>query len=105
MPAHSPLPPFTFSANSRYWLLVDVTAGNYRWLGSAPSVSPTGVPNLTFLTPRVSNDNGASYVDETNIANSVGIRATPVPFGFDAGLGVGVLGAMGWLGRRWQKLG
>ena len=112
---------FTFLANTKYWLLVDATAGdNFQWRGdnsTIPTVdnvnggiTPTGVATLAGYTS--SFDNGGTYTFSAGLAqngngpfNSFDIdvtAATPVPFDFDPSLGLLGIGSL-WLGRKYLK--
>nr|WP_277873845.1 choice-of-anchor R domain-containing protein [Pseudanabaena sp. FACHB-1998] len=95
----TPTANFTFAADTRYWLLVDATSGNYAWFGSFPAVAPTGV--ATFDSYRSSNNNGGSYFNNANRYSFQvnAIDATPVPFDFSPQFGIAVLGG-GWLLRK-----
>ena len=67
----------TLEPNTRYWLVVDATAGDYYWRGASPAVAPSGA--ATFGSYLLSTDNGATYVP-SDVANSFQINsATPVP--------------------------
>ena len=95
---------FTFLADTRYWLLVDATAGSFGWGGTIPSTAPTSDIGVTDITYRFSNNNGVSYTNSTINYGFVinATAATPVPFDFDPSLGVAVLGG-GWLLRKHLK--
>ncbi len=95
---------FTFLADTRYWLLVDATAGSFGWVATTPSTPPTSDIGVTNITYRQSNDNGASYTSSPTNSGFVinATAATPVPFDFDPSLGVAVLGG-GWLLRKHLK--
>ncbi len=102
----TPSTPFTFRANTRYWLLVDAAQGFFFWAvnGSNPgrdySSDVIGVTTVGFVT---SGNNGASY-DSGFGAFRPGLRiratAVPVPFEFHGGAGLTLLVAAGWLARR-----
>ncbi len=100
-----PTSTFTFLANTRYWLLVDVTAGSYAWTANNPVITPTGISGITIDGIQNSSNNGGSYVS-TGTLNSFDIQATQVatavPFDFDPSFGVAVLGG-GWLLRKHLK--
>ena len=98
-----PTTPFTFLANTRYWLSLDLTAGNgVSWQVNNPSITPIGVatsPAAVFSTT------GALATGTSTAFNSFDIQATvatPVPFDFDPSFGVAVLGG-GWLLRKHLK--
>jgi hypothetical protein len=97
----TPTSTFTFFADTRYWLLVDATAGDFVWVPSNAPTSDIGVTNITY---RVSSNNGVSYTNNTANNGFVinATAATPVPFDFDPSLGVAVLGG-GWLLRKHLK--
>ena len=100
-----PATPFTFAADTRYWLLVDATAGDYVWTGDSGNITPAGV--ATFISPngyQSSTDNGVTYTADT-IFNSFQINATavPVPFEFEATGGLVMLGGAWLLHKHLQK--
>ena len=101
----APTSTFTFLANTRYWLLVDATAGDYSWLANSPFITPTGISGITSNGYQFSNNNGTSYAT-SSFFNSFDIQATQVatavPFDFDPSFGVAVLGG-GWLLRKHLK--
>ena len=99
----TPNSPFTFAANTRYWLLVDATAGNYTWRSNNTGITPAGV--ATFISPagyQISNDNGVNYASST-VFNSFNINATAVPFEFEATGGLVMLGGAWLLHKHLQK--
>ena len=101
--APDPTTPFTFAANTRYWLLVDATAGNYTWRSNNTGITPAGV--ATFISPagyQISNDNGVNYASST-VFNSFNINATAVPFEFEATGGLVMLGGAWLLHKHLQK--
>jgi hypothetical protein len=95
---------FTFLADTRYWLLVDVTSGNFVWADTFPSAAPTSDIGVTNIAYRISFDNGVTYTTDGFNSGFVinATAATPVPFDFDPSLGVAVLGG-GWLLRKHLK--
>ncbi len=100
----TPTSTFTFAADTRYWLLVDATAGNFDWRANNPNITPTGVSGITFNGSRFSMTNGTSYVTGA-VVNSFDINATAataVPFEFEATGGLAILGGA-WLLRRHLK--
>jgi hypothetical protein len=100
----APTSTFTFLANTRYWLLVDATAGDYTWMGNSPNITPTGFSGITSNGYQASPNNGTTYFTST-VFNPFDIQATvatPVPFDFDPSFGVAVLGG-GWLLRKHLK--
>jgi hypothetical protein len=101
----TPTSTFTFLADTRYWLLVDATAGTFGWVvTSPPNTVPTSDIGVTNIAYSFSSNNGGSYANN-NATNGFVINATaatPVPFDFDPSLGVAVLGG-GWLLRKHLK--
>ncbi|MEI6427798.1 MAG: choice-of-anchor R domain-containing protein [Pseudanabaena sp. ELA607] len=95
----TPTSTFTLKADTRYWLRVSATSGNYNWLGNNPPTTPTGIAVVESY--QVSSNNGSSYSSSTNL-NILDIQATPIPFDFDPSFGVAVLGG-GWLLRKHLK--
>jgi hypothetical protein len=100
----TPTSTFTFLADTRYWLLVDVTAGNFRWVTTSPNTTPTSDIGVTNIAYSVSTNNGVNYTSGNASSGFVinATAATPVPFDFDPSLGVAVLGG-GWLLRKHLK--
>jgi hypothetical protein len=43
-----PAAPLTLAASTKYWLVLDATAGEYDWRGSAPPIAPTSQIGATF---------------------------------------------------------
>lgn len=68
----------TLQANTKYWLLVDRGAGDFRWVGnsSTPPVTPSGTA-ATFDYFRVSTTNGSQYVS-SGLINAFRINGTQV---------------------------
>ncbi|PZU97120.1 MAG: hypothetical protein DCE90_08280 [Pseudanabaena sp.] len=99
----TPTSTFTFAADTRYWLLVDATAGSYNWRANSPGVTPTGISGITFNGGQLSTNNGTSYTSSA-VFNSFDINATaiPVPFEFEATGGLAMLGGA-WLLRKHLK--
>ena len=97
---------FTFNANTRYWLLVDATAGFYDWRAStsSPSITPAGISGITFNSYQTSATDGTigSYGTDTNFS-SFQINATAVPFEFEATGGLVMLGGAWLLHKHLQK--
>jgi hypothetical protein len=89
----SPNGSFTFLADTRYWLLVDATAGDYFWQPSNPGITPTGISGIVNNGYQFSNDNGSTY-SSSAIFNSFQIEVTPVPFEFNPALGLGIVGSL-----------
>jgi hypothetical protein len=44
----TPVGTLTLSASTRYWLLVDATAGEYEWRASSPPITPTSQVGAVF---------------------------------------------------------
>jgi hypothetical protein len=102
----NPQSTFTFLDDTRYWLLVDVTSGNFSW-SQNPSgdANPTGISGITDIGYQGSDNNGGTYsANSTLSAFNIDVTevATPVPFDFDPSFGVAVLGG-GWLLRKHLK--
>ena len=94
----TPTSTFTFLPDTRYWLLVDATAGAYFWSGNSPAITPTGISGITHNGYQVSSNNGSIY-SSSPIFNSFEILATEVPFEFEASGGLAILGGA-WLWRK-----
>ncbi len=102
----TPTSSFTFAANTKYWLLVDATSGNYNWNGSFsfPPVAPTGV--ATFNSVQNSGNNGVSYINDTSRYSfqvNATANATAVPFDFSPEFGIAVLGGGWFLRKKFKK--
>lgn len=100
----TPTSTFTFAADTRYWILVDATAGAYDWRANSPAVTPTGISGITFNSYQLSGDNGSTYSNSA-LFNSFDINATavPVPFEFEATSGLAMLGGAWLLRKHLQK--
>ena len=97
---------FTFAADTRYWLLVDATAGDYIWVNNGPAITPTGISGITFNGYQSSADNGGTYAADNTNFSSFQINATaavPVPFEFKATGGLVMLGGAWLLHKHLQK--
>ena len=72
----------TLQANTKYWLLVDRGAGEFRWTGSSSDVTPSGTA-ATFGYFRVSSTNGSQYATSSLInafrINGTQVTAVPEP--------------------------
>jgi hypothetical protein len=84
-------------ASTRYWLLVDATAGDFEWRVDN-SISPFGnAPTglVTFNSYQGSPDNGVSY-GTSGTFNSFQINATAtlIPFGFNPLSGLALIGGL-----------
>jgi hypothetical protein len=44
----TPSAPLTFAATTKYWLVLNATAGEYDWRGSAPPIMPTSQLGASF---------------------------------------------------------
>ena len=101
----APISPFTFNANTRYWLVVRPTAaGGYVWTADSGNITPAGV--ATFISPngyQRSPDNGGIYTADNTTFNSFQINATAVPFEFEATGGLVMLGGAWLLHKHLQK--
>lgn len=103
-----PTTPFTFEANTRYWLLLEANTGNFFWqLDANAFTSDVGVTSIGAVS---STDDGATYSILTpspsfkiTVAPGAVPAPTPVPFAFDGGLGLVALGGLGWLSVRRKK--
>ncbi|NJK33870.1 MAG: hypothetical protein HC919_02390 [Oscillatoriales cyanobacterium SM2_2_1] len=94
----SPNSAFIFRANTRYWLLLDATAGDFFWRFDSKSyASDVGVTALRRAV--FSSNNGASYT-EFGPEFRPRLRIRAVSFTFDGGLGLGAVMGLGWLGIR-----
>jgi hypothetical protein len=76
----TPTSTFTFTADTRYWLLVDVGAGAFGWTSNNPAITPTGISGIVFDGTVRSNNNGTSYTSG-GINRSFDISVTPVTVG------------------------
>jgi hypothetical protein len=102
----TPQTPFTFLANTRYWLLVDRTAGDFDWYGNfGPSLLPTSTLGIVSNRYQLSNNDGFTYGNNTffNSFQIDGTEVTAVPFEFSPALGVGVLGAAFMVKKKLKK--
>jgi hypothetical protein len=45
----TPADPLTLAASTKYWLLVDASAGEYQWQGSSPDIVPTSQVGAVFV--------------------------------------------------------
>jgi hypothetical protein len=99
----SPNGSFTFLANTRYWLLVDATLGEFDWRVDTTitpfGTSPTGI--VTFNGYQGSLDNGANY-GLSGTFNSFQINATPIPFEFSPFASRTLIGGL-YFGKRFLK--
>ncbi len=101
----TPASTFTFKANTRYWVSLGVTAGQFNWSANSPSVVPTGLSGITNDGYRLTANAAIGPYTVSATQNSFDIQATvatSVPFDFDPSLGVAVLGG-GWLLRKHLK--
>jgi len=84
------------SANTKYWMLVDASAGSFLWRASDSDNpnprTPTG--DATFGRFALSFDNGASYNDPNtapyNFLHTFQINATAVPEPVHVSLAIGI---------------
>jgi len=101
----TPASGFTFLADTRYWLLVDATAGDFVWAGNNPNRPIEGVSGIGFNGYQLSTNNGSSYVSESFQPNFQ-INATEVqavPFEFNPALGLGAIGGFWLVQKRLKK--
>ncbi|MBD2151891.1 hypothetical protein H6F44_17425 [Pseudanabaena sp. FACHB-1277] len=98
----TPTSTFTFLPDTRYWLLVDATAGFYGWLSNFPYITPTGISGITHNGYQRSGDDGSNYFSSTTFS-SFEIQATEVPFEFEASGGLAILGGAWLLRKQLQK--
>jgi hypothetical protein len=99
----TPRNPFTFLANTRYWLLIDADSGVFRVVESTIANVPTGIATNPLV--RFSNNDGTSYSSGNGFFNTFEINATavvPVPFEFNPALGLMAIGGF-WLVRKGLK--
>lgn len=71
----TPTSPFTFVADTKYWLWVSTTSGTFGFPASLPGITPTGI--ATLAGNRFSFNGGASFND-SGFLNSFQINATEV---------------------------
>jgi hypothetical protein len=57
----TPTSAFTFLADTRYWLRLSSSTGDFVWWGSEPSITPTAIPGIIFNGFSLSSDGGVSY--------------------------------------------
>jgi len=98
----TPTSTFTFLPDTRYWLLVDATAGFYDWSANNLAITPTGISGITHNGYQRSFDGGLSYSSDSTF-NSFEIQATEVPFEFEASGGLAILGGAWLLRKQLQK--
>jgi hypothetical protein len=102
----TPTSTFTFLPDTRYWLDVSATGGNFIWRASIPAVTPTSTVGVTFDNYAASFNSGVSYANSTTF-NSFQVDATaapaPVPFEFEPSGGLAVLGGAWLLRKRLQQ--
>ena len=67
----------TLQANTKYWLLVDRGAGEFRWTGSSSAVTPSGTA-ATFDYFRFSNTIGSPSYQNSSLINAFRINGTQV---------------------------
>ncbi|MEI6427800.1 MAG: choice-of-anchor R domain-containing protein [Pseudanabaena sp. ELA607] len=73
----TPTSTITFKADTRYWLLVDATAGNYNWRANNAGITPTGISGITFDSYEFSANDGTTYTSSLTF-NSFNIQVTEV---------------------------
>jgi hypothetical protein len=75
----TPTTSFTFLANTRYWLYLSASAGNFTWRASdnAATNTPSGI--ATFGAYRQTINGGTSFSAGTNF-NTFAVDATAVPW-------------------------
>ncbi|QHV01541.1 choice-of-anchor R domain-containing protein [Synechocystis sp. CACIAM 05] len=100
----TPISPFTFAAETKYWLVATGQESNsVLWKGDFPGITPTGI--ATFSGSRFSADGGNSY-SNVGPVNAFQINATPVPFESDAlpvvGATLFMAGGLWWKKKRNQ---
>lgn len=99
----TPTSSFTFAADTRYWLEVSATSGDYLW-GTSNSTPPNNLINPpTGIAAsngyRFSINSGGYFENPFALFGSFQVNATPVPFDFSPQFGIAVLGG-GWLLRK-----
>lgn len=100
-----PTSTFTFLADTRYWLLVDATAGNYIWQANDPVITPIGIGGIVNNGYLFSGNNGSTYRSTSNL-NSFQINATEVtavPFEFETAAGLVVFGGYFAIKQKFKK--
>ena len=68
----------TLQANTKYWLLVDGGAGAFQWMGSFPSVTPSGTA-ATFNFSKVSTSVSTTPLHNSFQINGTQVTAVPEP--------------------------
>ncbi|MEA5576496.1 choice-of-anchor R domain-containing protein [Anabaena sp. UHCC 0451] len=101
-----PTTTFTFLADTRYWLLVNASAGDDNWMRNQPSVTPTGISGMTSNGYQLTANTGSTYAPWTLQysfqINATEVPSTPVPFEFSHQASLAILGGA-WLVRRGLK--
>lgn len=75
----TPTTSFTFLANTRYWLYLSASAGNFTWRGSDDGATNTPSGIATFGAYRQTINGGTSFSAGTNF-NTFAVDATAVPW-------------------------
>jgi hypothetical protein len=72
----TPTSPFTFLADTSYWLELSNSTGLFSWRSSNPTIRPTGIPGITFNRTAYSFDSGFSYIEIPDIIGNSQINVT-----------------------------
>ncbi len=101
----TPASGLTFLADTRYWLLVDATGGDFVWVGNFPINLITGVSGIGFNGYQLSTNNGSSYASfPTQPAFQINVTEVQVvPFEFNPALGLGAIGGFYLVQKRLKK--
>jgi hypothetical protein len=73
-----PAAPLTLAVSTKYWLVVDAAAGQFQWQGSFPGITPTSNVGVSFGTEKLSENDGASYIDSEGRLTSFWIDTNTV---------------------------
>ena len=71
----TPTSAFTFLADTRYWLSLFSSTGDFNWRASNPGITPTGISGINYNGYEFSTDSGTSY-STTGVLNTFQINAT-----------------------------
>lgn len=98
----TPITPFTFVANTRYFILLDSPGNTFSWRTNTLDAAPTGFGGTTFDGYQLSTNNGTSYTPST-INNTFVVNAEPVPYEFETAAGLVAFGGFFMLRKSLKK--